>query len=1371
MGTKWTVEQKLAIDSRGSNLLVSAAAGSGKTAVLIERIIQLILDKDNPIDIDRLLVVTFTNAAASEMRERVGVAIEKELEKNPEDTHLQRQLLLLSKADITTIDSFCGNVLKNNFHVTDLDPNIKVGDPTEINLIASEVMKEVFEKLYQSKDEGFLKIVDLYSKKNNDDALEGLILTLNNFINSSPYPNDWLDNSAEEFNTSSKNDSYYIENYMIPAVEDMSKNINAHALFFEKGFEELAQNELLLDLYNILSECAEELKNIKSKIELFFENKDISSWEELKDSVDKAVKIKSGNTSFRKKDPEAKGIYDEIKSEKDASIKGIREEFNKIDFDIDYIKRENEVLYPYMRAVSNVCKEFRNAFAAKKRSMGLVDFSDIEHYALDILTDRDDEGNIVPSKIAISYREKYEEVFTDEYQDSNSVQELILSMVSRKEVPNRFMVGDVKQSIYRFRQAEPEIFMQKYKSYEEYTDDKDILNKKIMLYKNFRSRKEVLEGCNYVFREIMREETGELDYTEDERLNPSADFKEIELDNAYAGGPIEIHLIDESKEDTIDELSDSEDNEILDLYDEEELEDIKSFRAECVNISDIIYKMVLAEDSENKYMVYDKDKEDYRRVEFKDIVILMRSIKSKATIVEEVLTEAGIPVYSESGGDFFSAFEVEIFMNLLKIIDNPMQDIALISVMRSPIFGFNTVELAKIKVRNKGVSFYEALLNESKNCIKSENQDDESIDKSKSLVGEIEVNRNETVSDTIEIDEDEIKLRSKIDVFIDSIDKYRKKSTIIPIDEFIWYLFKETGYYKYIGMLPLGEQRQNNLMLLFERARKYEKTSYKGLFNFINYVDRIKSRSDDFGEAKLISESANVVRVMSIHKSKGLEFPVVIVANSNKRFNKSSNKSDLLLHQKLGYGPKVVNFEKKVTYDSLSRKIIKNRETNESLAEEMRLLYVAMTRAKEKLIFTGTVKDYEKSEENWKGVRRNLDGNLDSVAILSTKSYLDWIMPTIINMSPRESTLDVRQEEKKYIGYKDCKWIIDTRSKQSAYINYKKACFKNSIMEESLEEKILELDNIDSSDIEDIDLDENQENKEKIYFEKISNLLNDKFDSKYKYESTAFKPSSISVSEVKKLISDEEEEQMHENLYSSKNTSQLKIPEFMHSKVEKMEFNSAEKGSIFHLVMQLIEFDKFEGLLQMGDTDAPKKESIVETQKEEKTDTYKKENAKIYDEDSYIKKEIRNQIENLVKKNILSEEEASTVNTYWIFRFIKSPIFREILKSNRKNKLYKEKAINYSVNINSIYKNEGIRDGERLMLVGIVDLFFEDDKGDIVLLDYKTDFVNDENFNEVVSKYDIQLELYKKALEEISGKRVSKKYIYLFNRSKLVEYE
>lgn len=1309
MATKWTKDQASVIDHRGSNLLVAAAAGSGKTAVLIERIISLVTDKEKPIDIDKLLVVTFTKAAANEMRERVGLALEDILDKDPENDHLQRQVLLLNRADITTIDSFCGRVVRENFHATDLDPNVRIGDPAEVEMIKKDVIEDLFEDLYNKKDEEFLGLVDLYSARNNDKPLMELILKLNTFVDSSAYPEDWLDASAEKFNTEGKDDkeiiSSYLGPYLLNEVGILASYVNRLEGIVDKfeAYEDLLKYcdylnyhiAYIRDILGTISpDLGQENASLKSDMDLNLHELDL---ELLKADIDRYRSEEGNIKNFkisRNADPSAKDEYNQVKDQVTKKIiKGVKECLGRLYISLDDVRLELDMAYPYMRAISNIAKAFRKAYRQKLKGLGLVDFPYITHTALDILIDKS-SGRPEPSKIALAYRDLYEEVFIDEYQDSNMVQELILSTISRTSPGNRFMVGDVKQSIYRFRQAMPEIFLKKYKDYNISQGPLED-GRKILLYNNFRSRSQVLEACNHVFMSIMREATGELDYTDKERLNPSAIFKELDLEcideSVYrdgfnnektgikpdisiedynVGGPVEVRLVDKDyNEEDLD----------LEGGDLDDFKSISSFRSQCQAIGAYIDQVV--NNDKRPYLVFDRKLDKYRKIEYRDIVVLFRSLKSRVEDIEEVFGQLGIPVYSDLGGDYFSTLEVSIFENLLRVIDNPRQDICLLSVMRSPIYKFKPSDFALLRLLDKDLDIYGLLL-------KLYEMDQEEVDG---------------------LGNDYQDLRPRLVHFMDQIEVYREMSRLMPLDEFIWFLLKDTGYYAYVGGLEMGQHRQNNLLLFFERARSFEKTSFKGLFNFVNYIDRVKTRGSDMGEAKELSEDANVVRLMTIHKSKGLEFPLVILAKADGKFNFRSSDHRLSLHQDLGYGPKIIDKSKRINFPSMAKLYIDKKIELEQESEEMRLLYVAMTRAKEKLVFFANTDDYNKQMEEWKATSRDNNGEIEDYEILNSRTYLDWIMMSIANLDDRGKALDSRGQEYKYRGYKDTKWIIDVEDRLEVFKRTKDI---EKRLETQIEKPLVE------------EIVEKPANRSILV-------------RPYDYQASALKPASISVSEVKKIIEAEDQTQ-YENMYMSRSIPDLKTPAFMHRSESKLSFSPGERGTIFHLVMELLDF---EGLYALRDDDRDLKDKL--------------------DAD----------LEALVDKNILRPEELATVNRKWIADFVKTPIFERLSQAAGQGLLHRETAIDYNISLTEIYKDESIDETERIMLVGIVDAFFEDQDGDLVLIDYKTDYVSRDRYGAIVARYKPQLDLYARALEDISGKRVKEKYIYLFSVGDLVSYD
>ena len=1345
---KWTQEQQNVIDSRGGNLLVAAAAGSGKTAVLVERIIQMILNSDLKIDIDKLLVVTFTNAAASEMRERIGDAISKKLDENPEDEHLQDQLVLLNKASITTIHSFCLEVIKSNFHKINLDPNFRIGDETECSLMKLEAIDETFDILYEQNDEEFCYLVDCYAEKRGDSNLQNLILSIYSFVMASPYPKVWLKESAEDFNITDDFDF---------ATSKWAKAILETVKIQMEGIEK-SLCKAMEDVYGI-----DELVTFTDKLKIEYEKiKEIlyacdTSWSDAYRQISsmtfenyaKGVKRipKDAPSYIKEEKDKAKKIRDNAKK----SIEKIKTSvFNK---NYDDLKDEIKFLYPIVKSLSDVVLMFEQIYSQKKRDKGIIDFNDIEHFALQILTETDENGDFVfdeegkniPSDIALEYREKFYEIFIDEYQDSNQVQEVILSTIAKQKEPNRFMVGDVKQSIYRFRQAKPEIFLQKYATY-----DTDLSSeyKKIMLYKNFRSRKEVVDSVNYIFEHIMSKNLGEIDYNEEEKLNLGANFEEVEDEKIILGGATEIHLMEKK----VPEVEDPDEEE-------EEGEDLDASQIEARMVGKIIRDIMRPNENGEIMQVFDKKLETYRNVEYKDIVILLRATSAWAPVFAEELINMDIPTYADMGQGYFETMEIQVIMSFLKVIDNPMQDIPLIAILRSPIYGFTPEDFIDIRITDKKVSFYEVMrmfVGEKIDLSNAEEQDiaeDEISDDTGNEIIDVNINKensyvdadmddyyqninyedfeyeneefiyndeviyesyiNENVEDdliyeinsNIEGDEESQKseLELKVRRFLDDLKELQEKSMYMSTDEFLWYIYTNSGYYAYCGALPGGSQRQANLRILFERAKQFEETSFKGIFNFINFISKLKKSNSDMGSAKTLGENANVVRIMSIHKSKGLEFPIVICSGMGRNFNTMDFRKDVLYHHELGYGPQIVDFERRISYPSIAKEALKCKINIENISEEMRILYVALTRAKEKLIITSSIKDIEQNMHKWSS-NISTEKMVSKYDILNGKNYMDWMMPAIIKHKDLEDIRETYNLSTSISMEDESKWSVKTWSRDD--IDFEKH-EKEGIRE------VLNTMDLSQHDTE--------------YYEQIEKKLN----FEYPYLGVVKKAASISVTEIKKRQEEYEEQEDSLGLYKHKTT--LKKPKFLSESQKSEKITGARRGTIVHLIMEVLDFEK------------------VNTESE-----------------------IKAQIQDLVKRRIITEKESQVLSPRKIMRFFKSPIAKRMLSSKfvkREQKIYTQ------IKMNDIYLNDEIfknnretYENESVMLRGVIDLYFEEDDG-LVILDYKTDFVDENNKKEIIHKYKKQIEIYADVLSKLTGKKVKEKYLYLFGIDKQVKVD
>lgn len=931
---KWTNEQKEAIESNGNNILVAAAAGSGKTAVLVERILNKVLNQG--INVDEFLVVTFTNAAASEMKERLTTRFYQELEMDSsKESLIRKQILLLNKANITTIHSFCLEVIRNNYFETDLNPNFKISDEVENYLLELEALENIFERKYEEKDQKFEKLLYTYSNYKSDSGLRELVLKCYNFIQSSPFPIEWLEEKIELLKIEEIEFANTIwGKVLLKIIKDDVNDLYEQALSIK--LELIADNNQ--NYLETIMDDIRQIENIKNKIDI--------SWDETIDGINECslgrIKTAKEGSEFLKEKTKA------FRADARDRIKKMKLSFAMINSQ----KNQEDLLYMYdiLKALKDLIKDFTIEFKNKKKEKNVIDFNDIEHYALNILVSKNDDGKYVPTNIAAKYRNKFKEILIDEYQDSNYIQEYILSQISNGK--NMFMVGDVKQSIYRFRQARPDIFLKKYSLYSE-KDNGNEYGKKIKLFKNFRSRKNILDFTNDIFKEIMSEDLGELNYTEDEFLNYAASYQNEDL-------PIEVNVL-------LDENEDNASNENDEILEEEPLDNIKAEAIFTANKIDEILK--------SKTKVFDKKISDYREVKESDIAILFRSTKNYSQIFLSELFKKGINAYSETEESFLNSIEVNLVMSILKIIDNPMQDIPLIAVLRSGIIEKITdSELIEIRSISSKTSFFEALMK------RNTSEDDD--------------------------------LSKKINSFLKYLNNLQIDASYLKTNELVWKIISETGYYAYVSLMPDGEKRTKNLKLLFEKATSFEKTNLKGLFSFIKYIEKVSISSKDKTSVKLIGENDNVVRLMSIHKSKGLEFPVVLVCGVGKRFNMDDLKQNILMHSEIGIGPEYINDELGIAYKTLPKFAIKEIERKELLSEEMRLLYVALTRAKEKLIVIGTEK---KTKESL---------NSKKIKIKNSNTFLKWLKIACNNSIKYYSKNDIeiiKSNNDIFINIPECK--------------------------------------------------------------------------------------------------------------------------------------------------------------------------------------------------------------------------------------------------------------------------------------------------------------------------------------------------------------
>lgn len=924
MGANWTTQQKDAIDARNSDILVSAAAGSGKTAVLVERIIQRITAAEHPINIDQLLVVTFTKAAASEMRERIGTAVAAKLEEQPQNVHLQNQLTYLSRADIMTIHAFCLQVIREFGYLLDIDPAAQTADPSEIQILQRDVLTELFEQLYEKEDANFLSLLETYGDATSDKRLKNLVLQVYEFAQGYPYPVSKLQEMAEHFALSTAQN--IDDCSWMPLIQSVLSDQCTYAQsMLEKGLLRIAGDSDFTAYADQLTQDMEAIQSFQDSLHTI----NYAAWHTASLSL-QFGRMPSYRGSNKDMAEYIKGIRNTIK----AMLSQMRETY--LGYGVEMQNHLIRQLYPIATALSDLTIQFMDAFATAKKEKLWLDFHDYEHFALQILTAPEStKEHIIPTNAAKDLQQKYEEVMIDEYQDSNLVQEMLLSAVSRESIGenNRFMVGDVKQSIYRFRLAMPELFNEKYHTYPSTIGGK---TRKIVLSKNFRSRKNILDGINFIFYQLMCEQLGDVAYNDETALYYSGNFPECE---GLHGGANEVILMDLKADDA-------------DLP--EEIAELGKQELEATILVQKINDLI-----SSGYQVFDRKSNSYRPIVYRDIAILLRSVQRWGNTFDDVFGKAGIPFYAETAQGYYDVTEVDTVLNLLRLIDNPYQDIPLISLLHSPLYALSVDALAEVRLFGGDGLYYECVLRYI-----AEGSDPHIVETLKR--------------------------------FYDHLQDWRMQASQVSLQELLRYLYTDTGYYDYIGITEGGTLRQANLRLLIEKAENYEQSSGNGLFHFIRFVEDMKQSGLETSEAKVQSEAENLVQIMTIHKSKGLEFPVVFLPDLGKQFNQADIRASVLMHPTLGYGMNYTDIEKHVTYQTLSTAAISSVIRLENLSEEMRVLYVAMTRAKEKLILTGVVNDLAKSIEKWADTADTQAIQLPLFRLRHAHSYLDWVMPALL---------------------------------------------------------------------------------------------------------------------------------------------------------------------------------------------------------------------------------------------------------------------------------------------------------------------------------------------------------------------------------------
>lgn len=1217
---KWTDEQKRVIETRGKNLLVSAAAGSGKTAVLSERIISMLTDEKEPVSIDRLLVMTFTKAAAAEMRERISSKLREKIREDKGNRHLRMQAALLPRARIATIDSVCSNLIKQNYQSLDIDPTFRVADEGELKLLKRDIIREILEEKYGERDESFQLLEESISGGRSDEGLYELILRTYEFIRSYPFEESVFNKISKETEKENKNEAEGL-----PWMDFMLSYIR----------EEVSEYERLLEAARGLCEDpsgpSPYLPAVEEALETAERLKKAEGYRELQNEVlscefSRLKAIRSGSC-----DEELKEAVKAVRNGFKDSVKAMASEFFSQDEGL--LMENTGKAAAAVGALIELTRTFMERFSEAKTKRNIVDFSDLEHMALKLLWRLDGEGKPVPTELSDRMSGEISEILIDEYQDSNGVQEYLVQALGAERFgrPDIFCVGDVKQSIYRFRLAKPEIFMDKYNSWRDISAAKDTDDSaKIELNVNFRSKRGVICSVNELFSRIMSKALGGVEYDEAAALKPGALYppeqEKLNERNGYFG-KTELVLLSGDGNEANPDLRE----------------------AEAFYIAKRIKGLMNLSDRERAYRVFDRKTQGLRPVEYRDIVILMRSPASGARELVNILEAEGIPAYAENTSGYFNAPEVEVMLSILEITDNPLQDIPLTAVLRSPIGNFSDEELACIRCGH--------------------------LDSEESLKGD-----GSMYSSLVYAAE---KGNEKARSFLDMLSYFRERAMFATVPDLIEEIYEKTGYRDCAGAMPMGELRRANLTMLEEKAESYQKTSYKGLYNFVRYIEELKKYDADYGEAPLWSEEDNIVRISSIHKSKGLEYPIVILAGLDRRFNRADSKERVVFDADLGIAMDYTDTEKRIRYPGLKKAVIKKKILCDSMGEELRVLYVAMTRAREKLIMTAAVPDAEKALLKKKPMMPGRKGEkLMRAELLKAGSYLDLILSglrdnhecTSINIVPFSDLREEAEDE-----------AAEKASCMSDYMNINPGEVSDRGFREELER-----------------------NLSFIYgFSEASKLYPKRSVSEIKHE---------------KAELDFDDKTLEESEYGLDENSGI------YSQKDVLPSKGALRGSAYHRVFELLDFSGAAGT-----------------------------------------EDVKAQLEAMVSSGRLSREERAYVDEATVLSLINDETGSLMAKASMEGRLFRER--HFMIGRPASELTEGAPNTETQLLQGIIDAYIENDE-DIILIDYKTDRImgpREEGAEELKRKYGVQLELYAKALEQLTKKKVTEKIIYSTELSRSIK--
>lgn len=1329
MGVTFTETQQRVIDERGKNLLISAAAGSGKTAVLVERIVKMVCDGENPVDIDRLLVVTFTNAAAAQMRERISRALQERLSKDPANEHLQRQTTLLYNAQITTIDSFCLFVLRNQFHTIGLDPGFRIGEEGEMRLLRGEVLARVLEEAYAQGDPAFLHAMEYFSTGNRDQAVETEIMTLYDFAMSTPFPERWLNARRADYGTGGLRESMPEQDGESGLRESMPERDGRSAPEAGRLLSLPWMEELLAHVGLLLAGCSEKLRMAQKLSEepdgphfygelLERESEMVEKLVDLcaqpdYDSLCAAFENLRFDRLPAKKDETVSPAKREAAKQLRSSVKDVLSELRDSFFagSEEQVCRQMQGCQAALNVLVDLTIAFKEAFDAAKRDKNVLDFDDIEHFALQVLLREEDGksalqendqsiagdfwGGYAPTETALAYRDAYHEILIDEYQDSNLVQEYLLSSISGETEGryNRFMVGDVKQSIYKFRLARPELFLEKYDEYGK--DGKRAL--RIDLHQNFRSRREVLDSVNALFYRLMGKALGGIVYDEQAALHPGAVYPHADSTSSLTTSTDEAP----SSASTADAASSPYRTELLLVQEGDGPEELSAKEREAYAVAAKIKEIL------RNLKVTDRETGTLRQASFRDIVILLRTLSGWDEVFKRVLEEEGIPVYVTSRTGYFAAGEVQELLHFLRVLDNPLQDIPLYGVLHAYLGGFSEEEIALMRAAfPKKRYLYDAL----KACAtlyltKTVNTEAQSSDAAPSA---------ETVPSVVATNLSAIDLPAplcqKAAAFLKKIARYRALAVYTSVHELLQTILRESGYLSYVAARPEGSRRRANVEMLLVKAADYEKTSYFGLYHFLRYMEQLEKYEVDYGEAGMQDENADVVRIMSVHKSKGLQFPICFVSGLSRRFRAKEGDGTVLADVDAGLGVDYVDPLRRIRAKSLRKQAVAVKRRRDNLAEELRILYVAMTRAEEKLILSGGVKDIEKTALSLFPLRRRREKLLSYDVLYGTTSLLSFVLAALSGSRCLDGFYEAGGVEPDS-GAAEYGEDMGVSVRLTGWDHVVEEKIEEELHGEEAKRKLLSALSGAAEDAGGVK-----------YSKELMTELSHRFSYRYPHENLRNLYTKTTVSELKKAGMQEESD-LSAHLFEEKPVIPY-LPKFIEN---DERVTGSMRGSAFHKVMELFPFHKL----------------TIEVNRNSDA----------------ARALLQEQMEKMRRDGRLSQAYYEVVSIPKLTAFLTSGAAWRMAEADRKGRLYKEQP--FVLGLSADRLKPEFPSGETVLIQGIIDVFFEEEDG-FVVLDYKTDAVD--TAEELVKRYQVQLAYYSEALTQIFGnaKPVKERIIYSF---------